>query len=106
MLLSSSKRGGIVADAVVLGATALVVLTVTLLTWYSYRRFDELWRQMSNESSAAALGLLLPALLVWGVLAHLGRAEFSPLGVIALIAATILVGSFIAVGRRGMLAPK
>lgn len=106
VLLSSSGRGGTVADEVVLGATAFVVLAVTLLTWHSYRQFDELWRQMSNEGSAATLGLLIPALLVWGVLAHLGRAEFSPSDVIALIAATILLGSFIAIGRRGMLAPK
>lgn len=106
LLLAASGPGGTIADEVALGATALVIATVALLTWHSYRKFDELWRQMSNEGSAAALGLLMPALLVWSVLAHLGRADFSPLGVIALVAATTLLGSFIAVGRRGMLVPK
>lgn len=106
LVLSGSGEGGTIRDEVVLGATALVLLVCTLLTWLTYRSFDELWRQLSNESSAAALGLLVPALLVWSVLAHLGRVEMSPLGVIALTAALILVGTFIATGRRGMLTPK
>ena len=106
LLLSASGPGGYVGDALVLGVTALVVIVASVLTWQTTRCYDELWRQISNESAAAALALLKPAVLIWGVLAHLGQLPFTPLGVIALLAALVLVGTFIASGRRGMLTLK
>lgn len=106
LLLSASGPGGYVGDTLVLGATALVVVAASVLTWQANRAYDELWRQLSNEGAAATLALLMPTVLVWGVLAHLGRLPFTPLGVIALLAALVLVGAYIAAGRRGMLTPK
>lgn len=106
ILLSASGPGGGVSDTLALGATGLVVLVAAVLTWQTRRDLDELWRQMSNESAAATLALLVPSLLVWGVLAHLRRLPFTPLGVLALLAALVLAGTYVATGRRGMLTPK
>jgi len=72
-----------------------------------WRLYDELWRQLSWESSAFAMSILLPILLIWGVAVHLGwLSALDPLLVIAVAAASMLVGAFIAAGRRGMLAPR
>lgn len=106
VLLSASGPGGTVNDALALSATALVIVVSAVLTWQIRRDYDELWRQLSNESAATTLMFLMPALLVWGVLAHLGRLPFTPLGVVALLAALVLAGTFVAAGRRGMLTPR
>lgn len=84
-------------------AGSIVLLgAITIVQW---RRYDELYMNVSLESGAVTLTLLLPILMIWAALAHIGAATLDPLGVIALIAGLTLLGTFIATGRRGMLHP-
>jgi hypothetical protein len=104
MLMAASGPGGSVSDGLALASLAFALVLGTVLTILQWRHYDELMRQVSWESSAFGLGLLFPALVAWAALAHLGwTAALDPLGVIALSASTLLIGTFIAAGRRGML---
>lgn len=107
LALVGSGPGGAVPDIVVIAAVGLSLLTIGVIGVQQWRLYDELWRQLSWESSAFAMSLLLPILLIWGVAVHLGwLSAMDPLLVIAVAAASMLVGAFIAAGRRGMLAPR
>lgn len=107
LALAGSGPGGAVPDAVAVGAVALAVLTMIIVTLRQWRLYDELWRQLSWESSAFAMSILLPVLVIWAVAVQLGYlSSMAPLTVIALAAGSILVGAFIAAGRRGLLAPR
>ncbi len=104
MLMAASGTGGSVPDGLALASLAFALVLGTVLTILQWRHYDELMRQVSWESSAFGLGLLFPALVAWAALAHLGwTAALDPLGVIALSASTLLIGTFFAAGRRGML---
>ncbi|MFN5783937.1 MAG: hypothetical protein ACK442_12850 [Novosphingobium sp.] len=76
---------------------------ITLLQW---RRYDELTRTVSAESSSISLAVLGIVLIGWALLAEFGSGvSLDPLGVMALLPATTLGSTFIAAGRRGMLSP-
>ena len=84
--------------------TALfLAVAITLLQW---RRYDELTRAVSAESSSISLAVLGIVLIGWALLAEFGQgAQLDPLGVIALLLATTLASTFLVAGRRGMLHP-
>ncbi len=104
MVLAASGVGGTVPDGVALASLAFALALSTGITALQWRHYDELMRQVSWEGSAFGLALLVPALISWAALAHLGwTSALDPLGVIALVASLTLFGTFIATGRRGML---
>ena len=75
----------------------------SVLQWKLY---DELMRGISMEASAFMAAILFPAVSLWAVLAHLGRTgPIDPLGLIALLAGSMLLGSTMAAGRRGLVLP-
>lgn len=91
--------------ALALGAGGLVIGSVFSIP--VYRLSDELMRAVNLE--AATIGYVLVLLIVggWAMLAHLGYATlFAPLDVLTLFYVLMLLASFIAVGRRGMLKPR
>lgn len=107
LALAGSGPQGAVPDAVVIGTVGLALSTIIVFSVRVWRLYDELWRQLSWESSAYALYLLLPALLIWAVAVQLGHLpSMEPLMMIALAFGSILAGAFIAAGRRGLLAPR
>lgn len=107
LALASSGPGGPVPDGVAIGAVGLALVTMAVVSLRQWRLYDELWRQLSWESSVFAMSILLPVLMIWAVSVRLGYlSTMEPLTVIALAAGSILVGAFIAAGRRGLLAPR
>lgn len=107
LCLTGAGPGGFVPDAVALGSIAVAFVVSGVIYARQWRLYDELWRQLSWESSAFAMTLIVPALLVWGAAVQLGYlSAMDPLAVIALAAAAILGGAFIAAGRRGLLVPR
>ncbi|WP_396594651.1 hypothetical protein [Brevundimonas sp. R86498] len=107
LCLACSGPGGFVPDPFVLGAIAGGLIVTTVVSVRQWPLYDELWRQLSWECSAFGLAVLLPVLILWGTAVQLGYAgAMDPLGVIALAAGSILVGAYIATGRRGLLALK
>lgn len=107
LVLAGSGPGGAVPDAVTVGAVGIALITMIVVSVRQWAQYDELWRRLSWESSAFALSVLLPTVLVWAVAVHLGYlSAMEPLLVISLLAGSILVGAFIAAGRRGLLVPR
>ncbi|MCM0000796.1 MAG: hypothetical protein NBV68_15565 [Erythrobacter sp.] len=93
------------AAALALGAGGLVI--GTLLAIPSYRLSDELMRAVNLEAGAISYGLMLLFAGGWAMLAHLRYvAAPAPLDLLTLFYVVVLLASFIATGRRGMLTPR
>jgi len=91
------------AAALAVGGSGLVIgIALSVLV---YRSSDELMLEVNLEAGAMSYGLLLLVVGLWAMLAHLGyTAAPAPLDLLTLFYVLVLVASFIAVGRRGMLA--
>ncbi|TAD76274.1 MAG: hypothetical protein EAY70_09770 [Sphingomonadales bacterium] len=88
--------------ALAIGAGGLVI--GCLLSVPIYRACDELMRMANLEAGAITYGLVLLVVGTWAMLAHLGYiAGPAPIDLLTLFYVLVLVASFIAVGRRGML---
>lgn len=91
--------------ALMIGVSGLLIGTV--ISVMVYRACDELMRAINLEAGALTYGLVLLVAGVWAMLAHLGyTAAPSPLDLLSLFYALVLVASFIVIGRRGMLMPR
>lgn len=107
LCLAGAGTGGFVPDAVVVTVTVAALVASVVIGLRQWHLYDELWRRLSWECSAFALALLLPVLILWGAAVQLGYVgTMDPLGVIALAAGSLVVGAYIAAGRRGLLALK
>jgi len=93
------------AAALVLGAGGMVISVV--MSVVVYRQCDELMRAVNLEASAIGYALVLLVIGLWAMLAHLGYAAApAPLDLLTLFHVLVLLASFIATGRRGMLTPR
>lgn len=106
MLVALSGPQGVVPGGVAVGALAFSMLLMAAITMSQWRLYDELMRSVSLEASAWMAGIMFPAITLWAALVHVGQAApINPLGLIALMMAAMLLATFIATGRRGMLNP-
>ncbi len=83
----------------------LILLTMTTVAgWRQMRYTDELMKSLSQEASALAFYLLFVIGGGWAVLAHLGFVIApAPLDWLSMFAAILLLSTFIAAGKRGMM---
>ncbi|HEY0595543.1 hypothetical protein [Sphingopyxis sp.] len=97
------------AAALVTPATAYGILLAVLagfgaISWAMWRRFDELARQLTVEVSAITGNVLMFVAIIWGGAAAAGLARGPhPLDLVSLAFGSMLLSSFVAVGRRGMM---
>lgn len=104
ILLAFAEPVGPVSAGLALSALGGSILLICLVSWLQWDKYDELLRQISLEGSGIGFLIVLPVLIGWAAAAQLGMVVgFSPLGVVALLSIAMLLGSFIAAGRRGML---
>lgn len=104
VLLALAGPDGAVPGVVGVAAFGFALFLTAVITLLQWRGYDELWRNMSMESAAWGGTLIAMTLLVWGALALIGRAILpDPAGLVALVMGLNLLGTFIAVGRRGLL---
>lgn len=104
MLLAFSGPVGVVPDTMALSGLAFATVLCVMIGILQRRHQDELMRQLSNEAGSIAFTICVPLLGGWAGLAYLGRAApLEPLWVIAAFATVLLIASFIAAGRRGLL---
>lgn len=107
LALALAEPAGPVAAPVSLAIGAGGLLTGTWFAIRSYRSYDELMLAMNLEAGAISYGLVLVVLGGWGMLAHLGYLGApQPLDILTGCYVLVLLASFIAVGRRGMLMPR
>jgi hypothetical protein len=79
----------------------------TAITLPMWRRFDELWRQLTIDASALAGNILLALCVVWGGAAAAGLvAGPHPLDLVSAAFGIFLLATFIVVARRGMMTPQ
>ena len=79
----------------------------TLVSIAMWRRFDELWRQLTIDASAITGNMLLGVCVIWGGAAAAGLAPAPhPLDLISLAFGSFLLATFIAAGRRGRMTPQ
>ncbi|WP_285711745.1 hypothetical protein [Erythrobacter oryzae] len=91
------------ALALGVGGTVVSILVSVVV----YRQSDELMRAVTLEASAIGYALVTLVIGVWAMLAHLGYAAApAPLDLLTLFQVLVLLASFVAAGRRGMLAPR
>jgi len=107
-LLAVARTPGFAAGLVPAGAAmaALVAISVggVAASWRWQGRFDELNRQLGLEGCFWAFCLSWVVLTLWGAADFLGLgAALTPIDVVTTLAAMMLIGSFVAVGRRGMM---
>jgi preprotein translocase subunit Sec61beta len=90
------------AAALVVGGGGLVIGIV--LSVQVYRVSDELMTAVNLEAGALSYGIVSLVVGLWAMLAHLGYTSApAPLDLLTLFYVLVLLASFIAVGRRGML---
>jgi hypothetical protein len=88
--------------ALVVGLGGLVIGSVISLK--VYRQMDELMLAVNLEGGAISYALVFMVVGMWAMFAHLGYITGpQPLDLLTLFYVLVLVGSFVAVGRRGML---
>lgn len=106
LMLALSGPQGQISGVLAAGALAFALILAVAITVFQWKLYDELMRGISMEASAFMAAILFPAISLWAVLTHLGRAgPIDPLGLIALLAGSMLLASFLAAGRRGLLLP-
>jgi hypothetical protein len=88
--------------ALVIFAAGMVIGTA--LSVRAFRASDELMLAINLEAGTITYGLMFLIIGLWAMLAHLGFAAApAPLDLLSAFYGLGLLGSFIAVGRRGML---
>ncbi|MFV3130452.1 hypothetical protein [Niveispirillum sp. KHB5.9] len=104
VLLALSGPVGIVRPMVALPVALALYATGGVLGFAQWRAMDELKRLLSQESGNWTFYLLTVVGGGWAILAHLGFvAGPVPLDWLTMFSALMLVASFIAIGRRGLL---
>ena len=107
ILLAAARAPGLVEGLVPPFVALAAVLLLFLLSFASVfwmGVYDELDRQMGTEGAAWAFLLAAGVLFPWAALDALGwNLRLRPFDVLTVLAVALLAGSFLAVGRRGML---
>lgn len=95
---------GLVPAGVAMGALLLSVVGGAAASWAWRDRFDELNRQLGLEGCFWAFCLSWVLLTLWAAADFLGLGvSLTAIDVVTTLAAMMLLGSFVAVGRRGMM---
>ena len=95
---------GPVPAGIAFAALALMLAGGALVSWLWRDRFDELSRQLGLEGASWAFYVSWVILSLWGAADFLGLgARLTPIDAVTIPAAALLLGSFIAMGQRGMM---
>lgn len=107
VLLALAEPSGTVPAPVVLASSLFAVLVAGFASLRQWRLMDELMRRVTQEATVTTYYLIALLGGGWALVAHLGYAA-APLALdwISMLAGGLLLASFIAAGRRGMLAPR
>ncbi|WP_144037929.1 hypothetical protein [Sphingopyxis sp. KK2] len=109
LLLLALARGpgfaaGVVSAGVAFATLALMLAGGALASWLWRDRFDELGRQLGLEGASWSFYVSWIVLTVWGAADFLGLgATLTAIDAVTVSAAALLLGSFVAIGRRGMM---
>ncbi|MDO9362561.1 MAG: hypothetical protein Q7T60_06515 [Sphingopyxis sp.] len=96
---------GPVSATAAMGVLLIVLVGGAFASWRWQGAYDELNRQLGLEGCAWAFGLSWLLLTLWAAADFLGWGvvALTPIDVVTTLAAMMLVGAFVAIGRRGMM---
>lgn len=95
---------GPVPAGVAIGALLIVFVGGAIMSWRWKGAYDELNRQLGLEGCAWAFGLSWALLTLWAAADFLGLGvRLTSIDVVTTLAAMMLLGAFVAIGRRGMM---
>lgn len=108
IMLALARGPGFAAGPVSATAAMAVLLIVfvggAFASWRWQGAYDELNRQLGLEGCAWAFGLSWVLLTLWAAADFLGWGlTLTAIDVVTTLAAMMLVGAFVAIGRRGMM---
>jgi hypothetical protein len=107
VVLAFAGHAGPIETSVALAIILPCLAIGSYTAWKSYLCSDELMAALNLEGSAIAFFLTFLTLAGWGMAAHLAVIPGpSPLDLVTSFFVFSLLATFIAIGRRGMLAPK
>lgn len=105
--LALAGPAGILSNGQALWIASTTFIAGAAIAVFSYRHSDELMLAVNLEATAVTYALILFAMGGWAMCAHLGFARVpAPLDWITSFYTLMLVGTFVAAGRRGMLKVK
>lgn len=107
IVLPFSGPGKPITATAAFAVLVLALLLVGVVSWVAIKRkhYDELWSNLTAQASAITLMMLASLMVVWGAMAYLDlAAPLDPLLAVAAPPGLFLLASFIAAGRKGMLA--
>ena len=108
-IMLALARGPGFAVGPVSATAAMAVLLIVFVggafaSWRWQGAYDELNRQLGLEGCAWAFGLSWLLLTLWAAADFLGwGVSLTPIDVVTTLAAMMLLGAFVAIGRRGMM---
>ena len=95
---------GPVSATAAMAVLLIVFVGGTFASWRWQGAYDELNRQLGLEGCAWAFGLSWLLLTLWAAADFLGwGVSLTPIDVVTTLAAMMLLGAFVAIGRRGMM---
>lgn len=95
---------GAVSGGLAMAALAVLLIGSAILSWRGWGRFDELSRQLGLEGCMWGFCLSWMILTPWAAADFLGWGlRLTPIDVVTTLSAMILLGAFVAIGRRGMM---
>jgi hypothetical protein len=105
IVLGMSGPGGLLSPAAALAGALALIAVLAMLGIATWRLADELVRTLSYETGNMAFQLILAIGGGWAMLAHLGFvAAPASLGWLTLFILLLFAATFIALGRRRLLA--
>jgi len=107
IVLAFAGPGGMVPRPMALAVALALFVAPAPLALLQWRHMDELMRSVTAEAGNLAYYLILLVGGGWAMLAHLDFIQApAPLDWLTMLFGLVLVASFIAAGRRGMLVPR
>lgn len=109
LILLAIARGpafpaGAVPGGLAMAALAVLLIASAVLSWRGWGRFDELSRLLGLEGCMWGFCLSWMILTPWAAADFLGWGlRLTPIDVVTTLSAMILLGAFVAIGRRGMM---
>ena len=105
IVLMLARPAGVLSPAAAVVGALVLIAVLTVLGIAVWRLMDELDRTLSHEAGNMAFYLILALGGGWAMLAQLGFvAGPAPLDWLTLFTVLMFVASFVAVGRRRLLA--
>lgn len=104
VVIALSGTSGLIPSTPALGVAGLLYAFGLYFAVRSYAFSDELMVAVNREAAVWSYGLIFVFLGGWSALAHAGYLESpQPLDVLSSFYGMVLIATFIAAGRRGML---